>query len=447
MILRFGTDGIRGVANQLLTPEAALRLGRAVAQILDDEPDAPILVGRDTRCSGPMLEGAFTAGVLSTGRDVQSIGIAPTPAIAMLTQRSRARAGIIISASHNPIEDNGFKIFDRSGMKLPDALERNIESAIEIDEAPRVTHAAVGTLTHVPELIAGYVDALIANQPSLEGLTVIVDAAYGAAWEIAPRALQTLGATVIPLHTEPDGTRINVRCGATDLRSLEQAVRTSALQGKEAIGIAFDGDADRVRFVDERGLAVEGDAVILALARDLHEAGVLEGAIVVGTVMSNLACEQELAKSGIRLIRTPVGDRHVLERLRSEGAIFGGEPSGHLIDLRRNVTGDGPATAIAMLSLLRRSNRKLSDIAQAYHPFPQELVNVRVHTAAGILTHPTVADASMKATKLLGDTGRLLIRPSGTEPLVRVMVEGQDAELVREIAAGLAETVRVAAQM
>jgi phosphoglucosamine mutase len=437
MSLRFGTDGIRGVANIDLTPEFALRLGRALAANL---PPGPVLIGRDSRLSGEMLEGALVAGLLSAGRSVVSAGILPTPALALLTRMSEAVLGVMISASHNPIEDNGFKCFDALGFKLADEIERSIEDELLRAIGPPSLPDSHPTLRRDPSLVNLYIDAITSLGVALNGYTVVIDAAFGAAYATAPEAFRALGARVVSINGEADGSRINVRCGATDLGMLAEEVRR--IGGSRTVGVAFDGDADRVRFVDERGESVEGDAILLVMARDLKERGALAGDVVIGTLMSNVAFERRLEAEGMRLLRTPVGDRYVLQAMRERGANFGGEPSGHIIDLRRNTTGDGPAAAIALLSLLARKDTTLSALVADYEPYPQILLNVRLPEGGKQHEDPQIVAAVMAAQALLGGEGRILIRPSGTEPLMRVMVEGRDAEQIRVIAEDLAESLR-----
>jgi phosphoglucosamine mutase len=446
----FGTDGVRGVANADLTPELAFRIGRAGAVVLarDAPRGVPILVGRDTRLSGTMLEAAVTAGITSAGRDTLSLGILPTPGVARLTVLSGAAAGVMISASHNPIEDNGVKFFGPDGFKLSDDRENAIEAAVRDDAAlPRPTHAGIGIARSGHELAERYFDALVAGQPDLSALTVVVDAAFGAAYLIGPRALAALGARVEPLHAADDGSRINVACGSTDLSALIAKVRelSRADPSAHVLGVAFDGDADRALFVDESGATVDGDRVMLVLAREKKRRGRLRGDTVVGTVMSNIGLERALAAEGIGLVRAAVGDRYVLEAMRAGGYSFGGEQSGHVIDLDRNTTGDGPGTAIDVFSVVAHEGRSLRELAAALHVAPQILVNVRTPHKA-VLESLAVRAAIERATAELGASGRILVRASGTEPLIRVMIEGDDAERIGTLARGLAEIVREAAQ-
>lgn len=443
----FGTDGIRGVANADLTPELAFAVGRAGAAVLAGSSDRhrPVIVGRDTRCSGTMLEAAMVAGITSAGRDVISVGIVPTPAVASIVVASEAAAGVMISASHNPIADNGIKFFGPDGFKLSDALEDRIEAAMDSSDLPRPTGTGVGVARLSQNLGKYYYERLYAGAADLHGLTVVVDAAFGAAYAYAPYALRHLGAEVDEINCEADGARINVGCGATDLTPLRQRVLEHVARGEtHVIGVAFDGDADRALFVDETGAALSGDHVMLILASDLRARGALRGDGVVATVMSNIGLERALAGQGIGLLRAPVGDRYVLERMREHGLVLGGEQSGHIINLDGNTTGDGPMTAIMLLSCVKRSGRRLHDLAAGMTVYPQILVNVRTPHRS-VLDDPEIRAAVAAAERDLGETGRILIRPSGTEPLIRIMVEGESASRIEALAHGLAERIGQAA--
>jgi phosphoglucosamine mutase len=446
----FGTDGVRGVANGDLTPELAFRIGRAAAAALASESDVhkPIVVGRDTRLSGTMLEAAVVAGITSTGRDTLSVGVVPTPGVARITVLIEAAAGVMISASHNPIEDNGIKLFGPDGFKLSDAREAAVEAALEDDAAiPRPTHAGVGIARSAHGLLDRYFAALLEGGADLSALTIVVDAAFGAAYLVGPRALARLGATVEPLHAADDGSRINVACGSTDLSVLAARVHALAAERPEAhvLGVAFDGDADRALFVDEAGDVVDGDRVMLVLAREKKRRGTLARNTVVGTVMSNIGLERALQAEGIALERAAVGDRYVLEAMRAGGFSFGGEQSGHIIDLERNTTGDGPATAIDVFSVIARERKTLRSLAAALRTAPQILLNVRTPNKA-VLDDAAVRAAVGAAERELGAGGRVLVRPSGTEPVIRVMIEGDDAARIERLARGLADIVRLAAQ-
>ncbi|MHB8146276.1 MAG: phosphoglucosamine mutase [Vulcanimicrobiaceae bacterium] len=444
----FGTDGVRGVANADLTPELAFAIGRAGASVLAASSDRhrPIVIGRDTRLSGTMLEAAMIAGITSVGRDAVAIGIVPTPAVACITVAEHAAAGVMISASHNPVPDNGIKFFGPDGFKLSDEIENQIEAGMESLSLPRPTGTDIGVASLGQNLAKHYYAELYGTGVDLRGLHIVVDAAYGAAYAIAPYALRKLGATVTELHCVNDGARINVESGATHLEPLARKVRELIDAGeKHVAGVAFDGDADRALFVDETGTILSGDHVMFAIARDLHERGELLGDAIVGTVMSNIGFERALAKHDIRLLRANVGDRYVLERMSELGLALGGEQSGHIIDLRRNTTGDGPMTAVTLFGIVAASNRRLHDLVGEVVVAPQVLVNVRT-ARKDVLEMPSIRAAIALAEQRIAGTGRLLIRPSGTEPLIRVMAEGDDAALIEGIATDLAGDIAAAAK-
>jgi len=443
----FGTDGVRGVANDDLTPELAFAIGRAGATALahESERHRPVIVGRDTRLSGTMLEAAIVAGITSVGRDVLQVGIVPTPAVARITLAEEAAAGVMISASHNPIADNGIKFFGPDGFKLSDDLEHEIESLMERDDLPRPTGAGVGVARIAQNLGKHYYDELYETGVDLGGMRIVVDGAFGAAYAIAPYALRKLGADVIEINCDNDGARINVECGATHLGPLQAEVeRARARNDRPVVGVAFDGDADRALFVDESGAIVSGDHVMYAIGRLLHERGELTHDTIVGTVMSNIGFERALARVGLTLIRTAVGDRYVLERMQAGGFVLGGEQSGHVIDLRRNTTGDGPMTAVTLFGIMCEKNVRLHDLVREVVVAPQVLVNVRT-PHKGVLDVQEVREAIVRAESALAGTGRLLIRPSGTEPLIRVMAEGDDRETIERIAGDLARRIEQAA--
>jgi phosphoglucosamine mutase len=435
----FGTDGVRGVANEFLTPELAFALGRAGGHVLASHgAKRPVLVGRDTRMSGPMLEASLCAGLASVGLDVWKLGIVPTPGVAYLTKALHAAAGVMISASHNPIEDNGFKFFASDGAKLPDAIEDEIAARVAAHAAlPRPTGDEVGEIMERRRVVSAYERHCVSLGTSLAGLTVVVDAAFGAAYAIAPRVFETLGATVVPLHCKPDGRRINVRCGATQLEPLRAAV--GAHPG--SVGVAFDGDADRALFIDERGGVVTGDHILAIWAKELSAAGALPKRTIVATVMSNIGLERALAESGVALVRTAVGDRYVLEAMHRGGYRIGGEQSGHIIDLDANTTGDGIATAVKLLSL-RKTAGSLAELAGSMRVYPQVLLNVRVSDKRKVQEDSEVVRAIDAAVAAMGGSGRVLVRPSGTEPLVRIMVEGPDETKIRLVAEAVAATVQ-----
>lgn len=432
----FGTDGVRGVANDDLTPELVFRLGRAAAHVLSED-GARFLLGRDTRLSGPMLEAALVAAICSTGGTAIRAGILPTPAVAYLA-RASAAVGVAISASHNPVEDNGVKFFGADGFKLPDGVEAAIEATLERGDLRRPTGVSVGRVEEMPDAADRYIAyvADLADAPAA-GLRVVVDCAFGAAAAAAPALWERLGATVIALNAEPDGRRINVNCGSTCPEVVQAAVRAHGAD----IGFAHDGDADRVIAVDETGAVVDGDAIMGLCALHLHERGRLPGGVVVATVMSNLGLERALAARGIRLERTRVGDRYVLERMRALGATLGGEQSGHVVFLDHATTGDGLVTAVQVLNVMLRSGARLSELARPIGRYPQVLKNARVAARDGALDHPAVRRAVAAAERRLAERGRVLVRPSGTEPLVRVMVEAEDPVEAEAVAAELIEVI------
>jgi phosphoglucosamine mutase len=436
----FGTDGVRGVANRELTPELCFQIGRAGASVVARH-SGPIVIGRDTRLSGTMLEAAIVAGITSVGRDAISLGVIPTPAVACVTRREGAAAGVVISASHNPIDDNGVKFFGPDGFKLSDDMEDEIESLLESQTLPRPTGTGVGIARVAQNLGKHYYDELYSSGADLHGLHVVVDGAFGAAYAVAPYALRKLGADVTEINCENDGARINVDCGATDLRPLQAAVRECLERGgKRVVGVAFDGDADRALFVDETGGVVSGDHVMFAVARDMQARGELSGNAIVGTVMSNIGFERALRNHGIALIRAAVGDRYVLEQMRAGGYALGGEQSGHVIDFRRNTTGDGPMTAVTLLGIVAVADSTLHELVSEVVVAPQVLINVRT-PRKDVLERPEIRDAIAASERALGREGRLLIRPSGTEPLIRVMAEGDDRDRVEQVAAQLASRI------
>jgi phosphoglucosamine mutase len=432
----FGTDGVRGVANKDLTPDLALALGRAAGTVIGGR--GSIVVGRDTRISGPMLEAALVAGLCSAGADVLLAGIIPTPAVAFLTIDERARAGAMISASHNPVPDNGIKFFSRDGVKIPGDIEEAIEGAIATPPNDLPVGDGVG---RAEELTGGddrYVAHLLATlDGSLEGLRVVLDCAFGAAYNIGPRAFREAGAEVTVLHAEPDGSRINVDCGST---SLDKVSRTVVEEGAD-LGIGFDGDADRALAVDERGEVVDGDRIIGMTALQWARDGALKDNLVVATVMSNLGFRRALEEAGIEVITAPVGDKYVAEAMADRGAVLGGEQSGHVIFAEHATTGDGILTGLQMANILSASDEPLSKLAHFYEPFPQVLINVPVRSRDELESTEELWEAVRTVEATLGDDGRVLLRPSGTEPLVRVMVEAADRDTAERSAASLAADV------
>jgi phosphoglucosamine mutase len=432
----FGTDGIRGVANRDLTPELAMAVGRGLVATLG-RGDAPYLIARDTRLSGEMLEAALVAGICAGGGDVDRAGILPTPAMAYLVRQLHRPCGVVLSASHNPIEDNGIKVFGPDGFKLPDEVEDRIEAAAAAG-GDRPLGTAIGRAADFENAEELYLDYLMGlGLHPLSGLRVTVDCAYGASYRVAPRLWRALGAEVIPLHDDPDGAKINVACGSTHPRPLVEAV----LAHRADVGFAHDGDADRVIAVDERGEVVDGDLIMAIAARDLAAEGRLRGGLVVATVMSNLGLERLLAAQAIRLERARVGDRYVLERMQDLGASLGGEQSGHIIFLEEATTGDGLLTALHLADVMRRSGQPLSALAGGFQRFPQVLHNVVVGDRHRWEADRDVRAAIDDAETRLADQGRLLVRASGTEPLVRVMVEAHDAAEAEAVAAAVAQVI------
>jgi phosphoglucosamine mutase len=443
----FGTDGVRGVANVDLTAELALRLAESAVEVVTEHrpPDAPrpvVVVGRDTRPSGEFLEAAVVAGLASRGADVVRAGVVPTPAVAHIVAATGADLGVMLSASHNPMPDNGIKLFAAGGHKLPDEVEDAIEARLAAPPATRPTGAAVGRVRDEPGYIAkvidGYVEHLLSTLTSrLDGLRVVVDCAQGAASALAPRVLRAAGAEVVALHADGDGERINDGSGATHLDSLRAAVLAHGAD----VGIAHDGDADRCLAVDEAGEIVDGDQILAVCALALAERGELTDRRVVVTVMSNLGFHHAMREAAIDVLATPVGDRYVLAEMRRHGIALGGEQSGHVVFLRHATTGDGLLTALAVLGRMRETGQPLGELAKSMTRLPQVLVNVRGVDRSRVSTSPGLAAAVRAAEAELGDEGRVLLRPSGTEPLVRVMVEAPTDAQARAIAAGLAEAV------
>jgi len=438
MTLRFGTDGVRGVANRELTPELVTGLGRAAARVL--VADEPFLLARDTRRSGPMLEAALAAGLCAEGADVERLGVLPTPGLAFLAQ-GRGAPAAMVSASHNPFADNGVKLFAPGGRKIPDAAEAEIEARLrDTVEPPTGAGADVGELRDADHAaaVAEYVRHLTGalEGRTLDGMRVVVDCAHGAAFEAAPRVLGDLGATVDVRNAAPDGININASCGSTSPDALRHAVVDAGAHA----GLAFDGDADRVLAVDERGALVDGDQMLAVLALDFEARGRLRGDAVAVTVMSNLGLRHALTERGIGLVETPVGDRHVLVAIEEHGLSLGGEQSGHLICADLATTGDGTLTGILLLDAVRRAGRPLSELAGVVTHVPQVLRNVRVSDRSGLDGAGFWDDVRVAETEL-GADGRVLVRPSGTEPLVRVMVEAPTAETADAVADRLVAAV------
>ena len=441
----FGTDGVRGVANlDPMTSEMAMQLGRAAAHIFMRRAGRhQIVIGKDTRISGYMLESALMAGICSMGVDVLVVGPMPTPAIAFLTRSLRADAGVVISASHNPYQDNGIKFFSSNGFKLPDEVEARIEQLIVSDEIRhlRPTADLIGKAYRIDDAEGRYIEFTKRSLPKdldFQGIKLVVDCANGAAYKAAPTVLRELGASVEVIGNKPNGMNINADCGAVHPELLQETV----LRQKADIGIALDGDADRAVFVCEQGTIIDGDHVMAALGLDLHQSGLLTKQTLVGTVMSNFGLELSMAKAGIKLVRTPVGDRYLLERMLAEGYNFGGEQSGHFIFLDHNTTGDGLISALQLLSLLKRTKKPLSELAKAMAAVPQILVNIHVKQKPALETIPAIDRAIQESNRRLNGSGRVVIRYSGTEPLLRIMVEGEHSTIVKEIADDLSSIIR-----
>ncbi len=437
----FGTDGVRGVANRDLTPELVMKIGRCGAYALTrGKAGARIVIGRDTRISGDMLEAALVAGICSAGADVFRAGVLPTPAVAFLTRELGACGGVVISASHNPAEDNGIKYFGPGGYKLSDDAEEEIEALIEDPSSiPSPEGAGVGRCINVDDAADRYVSFLRESAPlDLRGLTIVVDCANGAAFHVAPRLLEDLGARVIPIFNRPDGLNINNGCGSTHL----DALRGKVLETKADIGLAHDGDADRVLAVDEKGEIVDGDQIMVICARHLKSRDELDRNMVVTTVMSNMGLHLALRESGIDLLETKVGDRYVLEECLQRGATFGGEQSGHILFLKYNTTGDGLLTALKLLAAVKEQGKPLSELAAQMEKLPQILENIRVENKHRVMSSPVLKDTIRKAEESLAGQGRVLVRPSGTEPLVRVMAEGRDANTLRGLVDELVAVVK-----
>ncbi len=441
----FGTDGVRGLANTELTPELAMAVAAAAARVLSggDPSRAPTaVVGRDPRASGEMLEAAVVAGLTSAGARVLRVGVLPTPAVAFLTRSLDADLGVMISASHNTMPDNGIKLFGAGGHKLPDAQEDAIEAVVRSTEPwQRPTGAAVGRVHDVPDGPERYLAHLLASLPHrLDGLRVVLDCANGAASRVAPEAFRRAGADVVPLFAEPDGLNINDHCGSTHLDPLVEAVTAHGAD----LGLALDGDADRLLAVDHAGEVVDGDQILAVLAMAMQEAGTLTRDTLVATVMSNLGLRLAMRKAGIDVVETRVGDRYVLEELRTLGLALGGEQSGHVIMPEYATTGDGVLTGLHVMARMAATGRTLADLASVVVRLPQVLINVPVADKSAVVSRPEVREAVEAAEAMLNGSGRVLLRPSGTEPLVRVMVEAESEESAREAADRIAAAVRAA---
>ena len=441
----FGTDGVRGLANRELTAELALDLSVAAAHVLGETGafagHRPVaVVGRDGRASGEFLEAAVVAGLASAGVDVLLLGVVPTPAVAFLTDRLGADLGVMLSASHNPMPDNGIKFFSRGGHKLDDTIEDAIEQRME-EPWERPIGAGVGRVRHDADAVQLYADHLLSTiNVALSGIRVVVDCANGAASAMSPEVLRAAGAEVIAIHASPDGLNINDNCGSTHLTDLKEAVRA---HGADA-GIAHDGDADRCLAVDANGNEVDGDHILAILAQSMADTGRLPSRTVVATVMANLGFKKAMIAADIAVVETGVGDRYVLEAMRSQGLALGGEQSGHIVMLDHATTGDGLLTALQLLAQMARTGRTLAALAAAVTKFPQVLINVRDVDRDALQSSADVRMAVLQAQEELGDSGRVLLRPSGTEPVIRVMVEAATLEQAEQIGSALARIVQTA---
>jgi phosphoglucosamine mutase len=430
----FGTDGVRGIANQELTPELAYKLGRAGSYVLAQQFQYPrILVGKDTRVSGDMLEAALVAGICSVGASVLKVGVAPTPAVAYLTRHYEASCGVVISASHNPMEYNGIKFFSGDGFKLPDATEEEIERLVVdwVNLPLRPTGSDVGRVYGVVDAEKNYLDYLCGclREPDFSGLTVVVDCAHGAAYTVAPNLWRRLGAKVITIGDSPNGININERCGSTH----PELLRRTVVEHKANLGVAYDGDADRLIAVDERGEVVDGDAIMVICGLHLKRTRRLSPSRLVATVMSNIGLDIALRREGIEVDHCAVGDRYVLERMQETGARLGGEQSGHLIFLDHATTGDGLLSSLKLVEVMRETGLPLSELAAQMEVFPQILENIELRQRESILEQEPVRAAIARAEERLGEWGKVLVRPSGTEPKIRIMAQGRDEYLLKEV--------------
>lgn len=437
----FGTDGVRGVANKDLNPLLTYHLGRAGAHVLSESHKKPVIVvGKDTRISGDMLEAALVAGICSAGADVLKVGVMPTPSIAFLTRHFNADAGVVISASHNPVEYNGIKFFNRDGYKLPDAMEDEIETLVKDPDGQ--IQSPVGT--EVGKVLEEngrepYVD-FVKNVADMDfsGLKIAVDCANGASYKVAPSALKALGAEVVVINADPDGCNINVRCGSTHPDALSEFVKKTGAD----IGLSFDGDADRLIAVDENGDIVDGDHIMAICASSLHRRGLLKNSTVVTTIMSNMGLQVALKKAGIEMVRTKVGDRYVLEEILRQGHNFGGEQSGHIIFLDHNTTGDGLITAVNLIKAVVQEKKPLSELAKIMKVYPQTLLNVKIEDKSRYAGNARIEEAVKTAQEAMGERGRIVVRPSGTEPLIRVMAEGEDEAEITRVAEDVAAVIK-----
>ncbi|MFD2673399.1 phosphoglucosamine mutase [Marinicrinis sediminis] len=437
----FGTDGVRGVANEGLTPEMAFQIGRAGGYVLAGQSERPtVVIGQDTRISGPMLEAALTAGLLSIGANVVRLGVVTTPCVAFLTKASGADAGVMISASHNPVADNGIKFFGSDGFKLSDETELEIERLMdaEQDELPRPIGGELGTVSddlHAKYQYADYIKGTV--QHRLDGMKIVLDCANGAAYELAPKIFTDLGAEVITIAAQPTGKNINEGCGSTHV----SFVRDAVVKHEAHLGLSFDGDADRLIAVDEQGEEVDGDYILCICGKAMNEVGKLNHRTVVTTVMSNIGFYKAMEEMGMSANQTAVGDRYVMEEMRKGGYNLGGEQSGHVIFLDHIPTGDGILTALQLTSIVKGSGKKLSELKTMMRKYPQVLVNVKGVDKHKLPENEAVQQVIQEVESSLGDQGRVLVRPSGTEPLIRVMAEGPDKEVVEQHVQRIADII------
>ena len=436
----FGTDGIRGeVGEYPITPEFVMKLGWAAGKVLGKNPRDRIVIGKDTRISGYMFESALEAGIAAAGMDVQLLGPMPTPGIAYLTRTFRAAAGIVISASHNSFYDNGIKFFSAEGTKLPDEIEHAIEEYLD-KEMTTVSSERLGKAKRVSTAAGRYIEFCKASIPasfSFEGLKIVIDCANGAAYSIGPKVFREMGAEVQPIFNHPDGLNINEDCGATEIDALAKLVVGNGAD----LGIALDGDADRLIMVDHKGEVVDGDELLYIIAKGAQRRGSLKGG-VVGTLMSNLGLEKALQADGVDFLRANVGDRYVMKLLKDNGWNFGGESSGHIICLDKNTTGDGIIAALQILAEMVSQNKSLAELKHGMTKYPQTMINVKISQKQDPMQNSVVVNAVKEVEEELADTGRVLLRASGTEPLIRVMIEGEDVEQVKRLTQHLADVVK-----
>lgn len=440
----FGTDGVRGIANIYpMTAEIAMQLGRAIAYVFKKEPRRhKIVIGKDTRLSGYMLETAMAAGICSMGVDVMLVGPLPTPGIAFITSSMRADAGVVISASHNPYQDNGIKFFSRDGFKLPDKLEREIEDFIFKNNEPshRPTASDIGKAYRIDDAIGRYVvfaKNTFPKELTLEGLKIAVDCANGAAYKVAPEVFYELGAEVFPIGAKPDGENINDRCGSL----YPEAVAKLVKEKKADIGIALDGDGDRIILIDEKGRVLDGDYLMAIAAANMLKQGTLKNKTLVTTIMSNMGIEEAVKKAGGKVVRTQVGDRYVTEEMLKWGYNLGGEQSGHIIFMDHTTTGDGVISALQVLAIMVKENKRLSELATLMRTYPQVLINVKVKEKKELAKNPRIAKRIKEIENKLNGNGRLSVRYSGTEPLARVMLEGKNIKEIKTMAKYIADAI------